>query len=366
MKIKCITKTLQQSLNNAEYFTGKNLDLPVLSCIVLETKNNFLEISSTNINTAYKNDIPVNVAEDGKVAVFGDVLSKAISNIKDDEIELTVENNILKITSEKNNIELNTVDFNDFPTILDIDSIEEEAKILEIKSQDFLNGLNSTIYSTSKSNIKPELASIFFNTRDDKIIFAATDGFRLAEKIIKKEKSDLEFSMLIPNESAVVISKILTSMENQKVDIYFYGKQFFIKSDSYTVFSRLTEGNFVDYQKLIPTEIETSLIILKQDFLETSKLVNLFSDDFNQIKITVSDKIVSFETKNTFGKNLNIIDAVVSGSDLEMSFNHKNILDSFNSINTDSVEFIFNTGKPLLIKAVGDNSFKYIVMPLSK
>lgn len=366
MKIKAITKTLQQSLNNAEYFVGKNLDLPVLSCIILETKNNFLEISATNINTAYKDDIAVNVLEDGKVAVLGDVISKAISNIKDAEVELELKNNTLKITSEKNNIELNTVDYSDFPTILDMDAIEEKPKIIEIKSNDFLAGLNSTLYSTSKSNIKPELASIFFSVIGDEITFVATDGFRLSEKKIKKENSDLEFSMLIPNDSSVVLSKIFTTMENQKIDLYFYGKQFFIKTADFIIFSRLTDGNFVDYKKLIPDEIGTSLIILKQDFLEASKLVNLFSDDFNQIKITVEDKIVTFETKNTFGKNLNVIDAVVSGDNLEMSFNHKNILDSFASINTDSVEFIFNPGKPLLIKGVGDKTFKYIVMPLSK
>jgi len=366
MKIKCITKTLQQNLNNAEHFTGKNLDLPVLSCIILETKNNFLQISSTNINTAYKSEISVSVQSDGKVAVLGDVLSKAISNIKDDEIELFLDGNILKVTSEKNNIELNTVDYSDFPTILDMESIESEPKILELKTRDFLSGLNSTMYSTSKSNIKPELASIFFSVKTEKVVMAATDGFRLSEKSIKKENSDVDFSMLIPNESSIIISKILSTMENEKIDLFFYGKQFFLKTKDFTIFSRLTEGSFVEYQKLIPEEIETSLIILKQDFLEVSKLVNLFSDDFNQIKISVSDKIVSFETKNTFGKNLNIVDAVVSGVDLEMSFNHKNILDSFVSINSDSVEFIFNQGKPLLIKGVGDNSFKYIVMPLSK
>lgn len=366
MKIKCITKTLQKSLNNAEYFVGKNLDLPVLSCIILETKNNFLEISSTNINTAYKDNIAVNVQENGKVAVLGEVMSKAIANIKDDEVELELKDNILKITSNKNNIELNTVDYTDFPTILDMDSIEEKSEIVEIKSNDFLSGLNATLYATSKSNIKPELASTFFSVNRDEITFTSTDGFRLSEKKIKKENSDLEFSMLIPNDSAIVLSKIFSAIENQKIELHFYGKQFFIKTNDFIIFSRLTDGNFVDYKKLIPEDIETSLIILKQDFLEASKLVNLFSDDFNQIKITVDDKIVSFETKNTYGKNINVIDAVVSGVDLVMSFNHKNILDSFGSINTDSVEFVFNSGKPLLIKGVGDKSFRYIVMPLSK
>ncbi len=366
MKLKALTKRLQESLNNAEYFIGKNLDLPVLSCIILETKNNFLQISATNINTAFKDEIPVNVQEEGRVAILGDVLAKSISSIKDEEVELILEDNILKIKSERHNLELNTIDSSDFPSILDIDSIEEEPKIVSLKAKDFLNGLNSTIYASSKSNIKPELASIFFSVKGEEVIFAATDGFRLAEKKIKKENSDLEFSMLIPNESAGVLTKILSVWSEKDVDLYFYGKQFFVKTESSIIFSRLTEGNFVDYQKLIPTESETSVIILKQDFLEVSKLVNIFADDFYQIRILIKNGGLSLETKNKFGKNISLIDAAISGDDIDVSFNYKNILEAFNSITTDSFEFVFNTGRPLLIKAVGDTSFKYIVMPLSK
>jgi DNA polymerase-3 subunit beta len=172
--------------------------------------------------------------------------------------------------------------------------------------------------------------------------------------------------MLIPNESVNVITKLLSPLDNQEIEIHLYGKQFFIKALDFTIFSRLTDGNYVDYRKLIPESIETSIIVLKQDFLEASKIVNLFTDDFNQIRILVNNFNVQFETKNKFGKNINSIDAVVSGKDIDMSFNHKNILDSFHAILTDSVEFVFNTGKPLLIKGVGDNSFRYIVMPLSK
>jgi DNA polymerase-3 subunit beta len=162
MEIKCITKTLQKSLHNAEYFVGKNLDLPVLSCILLEAEDNFLKISSTNINTAFKSEIPVNVKKPGKVAVIGEVFSRTIANISDDEVDLILDGNVLTIKSEKNKIELNTVDYNDFPTILDIESMDEPGTIIKMDSKDFANGINSTLYASSKSAIKPELASVYF------------------------------------------------------------------------------------------------------------------------------------------------------------------------------------------------------------
>ena len=97
-----------------------------------------------------------------------------------------------------------------------------------------------------------------------------------------------------------------------------------------------------------------------------AKILNIFVDDFNQIKFLIFDGKVGVEAKNKYGKNFSYLESAVDGGNIEMSFNYKNIIESFNSINTDSIEFLFNDGRPLLIKGVGDSSFKYIVMPLSK
>ena len=108
------------------------------------------------------------------------------------------------------------------------------------------------------------------------------------------------------------------------------------------------------------------MIILKQDFIDSLKLVNIFSDDFNQIKILVNKKAFSLETKNTLGKNEIKVAAAVVGEDLEANFNYKYIQDAFAAITTDSFECIFNPLKPLLIRPIGDKTFTYIVMPLSR
>jgi len=367
MKVKCLTKTLKKSLSQAELFAGKDLDLPVLSCVVLETKNNFLEISATNINTSFQANISVNVQEEGKVAVLADLFSRTISNIESDEVDLVLEGNSLKVISKQNELEINTMDFSDFPSILTPEQLESEEKIeIEIPTKDFVEGVNSVIYATSKSSIKPELASVFFNLQENILDFTATDGFRLAEKefVFKDKYSD--FKILLPNDSASILVKALSIEENSNTKLLYIDKNFFVESENMTISLRLTEGDYIDYKKVIPDGGETSIIFLKKDFLNLSKIVNIFTDDFNQVKFIVKDGVVKIETKNKYGKNLSKLEAVIDGEDIEMSFNLKNILDAFNSIHTDSVEFLFNNGRPLLIKGVGDKSFKYIVMPLSK
>lgn len=369
MKIRCVKSNLEKIIQQAENFIGKNLDLEVLSCIILEAKDGYLKIDSTNIDTSYSAEIPVISEQEGKVAVIGEVFYKVISAIKDDEISIELIKNNLKISSKSSVVELNILPHEDFPNILRIENQDEEDNIKKIKinTNDFIDGLNATVYATSKSNIKPELSSIFISGSEGNIYFAATDGFRLAQKSDNYiSDNGEEFSLLLPNESVGAIIKTLTIEDQKDIEIFIYKNQIFIKTLKIIIFSRLIEGNYVDYKKLIPEDTATSVIVLKQDFLDSLKLINIFSDDFNQIKISVKNKEFVLDTNNTFGKNEIKVAAAIVGQDLEMNFNYKYIQDCFSSIKSDSLEFIFNQAKPMLIKPVGDSTFKYIVMPLSR
>lgn len=369
MNFKCVKNNLENILKEAENFIGKDLDLPVLAGILLEVENGFLTISSTNIDSTFNSEIPVVMEEKGKVVVLGDIFCKTISGIKDDEIEINIKDNLLIVKSKNNEVEINILDYNDFPTILKLEDQEEKDLNIKINisKNDFLNGMNSVVYSASKSNIKPELSSVFINGNADDIIFVATDGFRLAEKRFKYQNdSNDEFSALVPSGFVLQVIKVLTISQTDILDVYFYQNQIFIKGKEFIISSRLVNGDYVDYKKLIPEDTNTSVILLKQDFIDASKLINIFSDDFNQINLNITKKSFEIETKNKMGKNNVKIPAVIMGDEVKQDFNHKFIQDAFVSLNTDSIEFIFNPTKPLLIKPVGDKSFRYIIMPLSR
>ena len=188
----------------------------------------------------------------------------------------------------------------------------------------------------------------------------------MAEKVIKQEEENEKAKILLPIESVEQFIKILSLEEKENLKIFISNNQIFLQNDNFVIFSRLVDGDFVDYKKLIPEEKQTSIIFLKQDFINTSKIINIFTNDFNQIKVSVKKKEVVLSTKNKKGNNKIKIISTIEGNEVEMNFNYKFILDSFSAINTDSVEFIFNENKPLIIKPVGDSSFQYIIMPLSK
>ncbi len=373
MKIRCIKKNLEKALQGAENFLGKKMDLEILEAFLLTAENNFLKIESTNIDTSFKAEIPVILEKEGKVAVTGEIFYKIIAAIKDNELFLESDEKKLKIISENSDMEIKTLNYEDFPAIISLEEQNKEEllkKVNFISIKDFINGLESTYYATSKSNIKPELSSIYIYNNKNIIYFVGTDGFRLAEKNFSYSDVDLnekDFEILLPGDSVNPIIKTLSLLEeNEELEIYFYKNQIFFKTQEYLIFSRLIEGQYVDYKKIMPEENNLSVIFLKNDFLDSLKLINIFSDEFNQVKFFINKEGFFVETKNEIGINKNKIDSVIKGNEYESKFNYRFIQDSFSSIKTDSVEFVFNENKPLLIKPVGDKSFRYIVMSLSK
>jgi DNA polymerase-3 subunit beta len=130
------------------------------------------------------------------------------------------------------------------------------------------------------------------------------------------------------------------------------------------------DGIFPDYGQIIPKEFKTECVVLRQDLLNALKLSNIFSDKFNQVNLIIKPKDKIFELSsqnNEVGENKTYLDAVVSGEDIEVSFNYKYFIDCFQSINTDSVSIKFNQSiKPIVVSGVSDNSFIYLIMPMNK
>ncbi len=366
MKIECVKEKLYGVTSKAERVTGKGLTLPVLSCLLLEVKNNSLHIKATNLDIGIEMNFPVKVTEEGTVCVSGLVLNSFLSNLYTDKniILETVKEN-LKITTSKTSIVLKATPHEDFPTIPQV--TEGTSFVVEI--EEFLKGLTAVWYSSSTSTMKPELSSIYIYQEDDSIVFVATDSFRLAEKRIKTKKTKDFGTILLPFKN---VSEILKVFEDVKgpVSIEVNKNQISFASEGIYLTSRVVDGVFPDYKQIIPKKNTTQVILLKQDFVNALKISNVFSDAFRQInmKVDVSNKIFQIKTKNMdVGESTTELDAAVSGESIEINFNYKYIMDCFQSVASDSVSLEFSAlNRPMIIRGISDKSFTYLVMPMNK
>ncbi len=362
MKIECLREKLVGALLKADRVTGKNPTLAVLSSVVIFAKENNLVIKATNLEVGVEITIPAKIYTPGICALKAYTLFSFLLNIPDEKsTTLELEEGILKVSCGKHKATIKTVSSEEFPNIP-----ASSKEIIEIPVDDFLQVLLSVWYSSSISSIKPELSSVYVYSDKEYLISVATDSFRLAEKKIKLKKSPGDLDLLIPYRNIPDIIKIFEGLSGI-LSLSFDKNQLSLSLDNIYITSRLVDGIFVDYKKIIPKEHITEVTILKDDLVQAIRMMKVFSDKFNQISINIngSKGTCEFTSRNSdIGEGVYAVNSKVKGESIQLNFNHKYISDCLSSIPGESVVLQFNgTGKALVVQGYTDKTFTYLVMP---
>ena len=365
MKLECSVEKIKSAIYQTERITGKNLTLPILNSILLIASGKSLKLRATNLSLGVEVEIPAKIEKEGIIAVAGSVLNAVFSNIPTgDNMYLEEKNGNLFIKTRKSSIVLKGQPHEDFPTIPLVSGSN-----FEIEPKKFIEGIKSVYYSSSVSDIKPEISSVFIYTKDDNLVFVSTDSFRLAEKKIKVKKTEEITGIIVPWKNIVEILRVFG--ENSGIiKVCFNKNQISLSADNVYLTSRVIDGIFPDYKQIIPKDSSTEIIVLKQDLLNALKLSNVFSDKFNQVNLIADPKQKTFElssVNNDIGENKTRLDAVLKGEKVELGFNYKYFLDCFQSITTDSVSIRMSGGnRPMVVAPVSDTSFTYLIMPMNR
>lgn len=365
MKTECSVEKIKSAISQVERITGKNLTLPVLNSILLIASGKSLKLRATNLSLGIEIEIPAKIEKEGTIAISGSVLNAVFSNVSPNEtILLEQDEGNLLVKTKKSKIKIKGSPHEDFPTIPVVNGSS-----FEIDSKKLIEGIKSVYYSSSVSDIKPEISSVFVYKDGDNLFFVSTDSFRLAEKKIKVKGVEDDMRIIIPYKNISEILKIF-SESNNNIKICFNKNQISFSSENIYLTSRIIDGIFPDYRQIIPKESTTDVVVLKQDLLNALKISNVFSDKFNQVNLQISPKSKLFElysSNNDIGENKTNVDAVLNGEDIELSFNYKYFLDCFQSISTDSISIkLSGNSKPMVVSPVSDNSFTYLIMPMNR
>lgn len=366
MNFTCNRENIQKCIMSADRVTGKNLSLPILNSVLLLTNKNTLIIRATNLEVGVEFQIPAEVKTEGSIAIPGSLFSNILTTIQDEEnINISVLNNVCKITTKTKNITIKGFLPEDFPTI----PLIKDGESFTISSQIFIQGVKSVLMSAAISDVKPEISSVYIYQKEKYLIFVATDSFRLAEKKIHYTGETLSHGVIIPIKNIIEIIKTFESV-NENILFKITKNQISCVSKSVYITSRVIQGIYPDYEQIIPKTNTTEVIILKQDLINTLKLSTLFSDKFNKIQFIVNpeQKKCLINTKNSdIGETEANLTVTMSGEPLEIALNGKHLFDCLNVIDQDSIIIQCNGfNKPAVIKGVGDQSFTYLTMPLVK
>lgn len=375
MKIETINELLIDVVGKASKITTRNPNQPILENVLFEILDeSTLKITSYNLDIFYTQEIFIKSISEGKVkkVCINPNLLLSYLNLfdKNENVVMEIAENSIKIKIKNQESNIQAVSSNTYPDIknFNIDKVDNN---LTINSDILIDGIQSVSFAAAISSIKPELSCVLMSYEDDVFNFVATDGFRLVEKkkIINKDdiKNIDDFKqILISAKTLNDLLKIIYS--NVSISIFLDKGLFCVKTSDSLLCVRTVSGLYPNYKAIIPNAFVTDIEMNTEDILNALKVSNIFSDDFNYVKIDIKDNEIDFYSKNNkIGESFSKKDIVKKGESLTQNYNHKYLSDFLNKVKSDKITIeISGKTTPTIIKPKNDNSYTYMVMPMNK
>lgn len=367
MKVQILQEDLVKSLSNASRFTTNKTQLPILANVLLSTSKNKLNISATDLEISISTSIGAKVDKEGDITVPSRVLTEIVSNLKPGSIDLISEKEQVTLKSSGFSSKISGMNSSDFPEIpKNISNIYREVKGSELK-----NALSKVLYSVSTDETRPVLTGVLM-LFGEKTILVATDGFRLSQKELtlttKKSKDEEEDKVIIPKN---VLSELihLTDSEDVKFSYSKKDNQVVFALENTILSSRVIEGDFPDFKKIIPKSATKKVNVDKDEFLRAVKLASVFArESANVVKINLNKDLLNIvaESSNS-GSQETKVDAKVEGVEdkFTIAFNYRFLEDFINSVESDDLTIeMSEANSPVLFLDTKDTSFLHIIMPV--
>lgn len=361
MKILTNQKNLRKALSVVERIVSKNASLPILNNILLKTENGRLKVSATNLEIGINYFIGSKIDEVGQIAVPARVFSDFIGNITDEKVSFATKNNILSINSEKYKTQILSFDAKDFPIIPKI----KDKYFCKISAKTLKESISTVFDSVALSESRPELAGVFVNFNKNNTVFAATDSFRLTEKIVNL-KNEEEQSIILPRNTATELVRILNDLDGE-ICLYKSDNQISFVNEDMEIISRVIDGNYPDYKKIIPEKFISRVLVDKEELEKNVRLTGIFSSNISDIKIKCSENKLYLLSKNSDKGEIEAeTEGILKNEPFEISLNFHYLLDGLKVINTDKVIIEFTGQNSPLVLRQGDGSktIVYLIMPL--
>ncbi|MFA5349147.1 MAG: DNA polymerase III subunit beta [Candidatus Paceibacterota bacterium] len=374
MKFTILKENLSKGLNYVEKITGKNLVLPILNNVLLSAEKNILKLITTDLEVAIIHRCMAKIETEGEITIPVRVLNTFINLLDDQKIDFELKTKTLFVSGKNNKTQIKGLDSKDFPIIPKI----EENEWIEINSAALCEGVSQVIDFSSITQARPELTGVYFLISGNQIKIVATDSFRLAEKTVNfvqaSDKKPFEKSFIIPRNAAREIVNLFGGIGGN-IKIYFSANQVMfesrfseIDSPQSQLISRLIEGEFPNYQEIIPKEFKTQANVSQEQLQKSIKAAGIFGGRGNELILAVDSKKGQIDISaqdSEIGETSVSVAAKTTGDKTSVCFNHKFLLDGVMKTRGKDIFIGLNgEGGPGVIKSGSADDFLYILMPI--
>lgn len=373
MKVTCTRKELYFGVQTVSRAIPGRSSWPILNNILVRTEEGALRLTAFDMELGIECVIPATIIDEGELTVPAKYLIELLSIFSESsDIAITSDDQYsIQIKCDKSDymlLGLPPEEFRHLPEISDANSFE-------IAQSDLKDIIHQTIYAVSTDESRAILTGIHMKLSGKTLKFAATDTHRLAIKTAAASEASGEAECIIPKRALDEVSRLLETNRSPVdednpespvlVSIADSQIKFFI--NGIVIVSRLIEGQFPNYERIIPTEYERKLTIPAESFLLSVKRASILArENNNRVTIkTEGDQLIVTAESGEVGKAYEELEIVKEGDDIEIVFNVKYLLDFLNAVGSDGI--FFEMKGPLetaVIKPVGKDDYLYVIMPM--
>lgn len=363
MKFSILQQDFLPVLQSISRSVGVRATLPILSNILLSCEGSKLKVSATNLEIGVIRLVSAEIVDPGEITVPAKTLIETVSGLNQVKIDIESEGDNLKLSANKFQAVINGAPSSEFPVIP-----LSDAKGTLFKKEVMLS-CSSILFAAAADEGRPILTGILTESVSGNLNFVATDGFRLANRQVRLNGGAKAFKALIPRRTFEELLRILQEEEADGVEVSTVAgqNQVVFRVGLTTISSRLIEGQFPAWEKIIPEKAILRSVVDRTELLQAVKLASVFArNEANTLTLKISpDKIILDSSAKELGTQTNEVEAKSEGEDLTIAFNAKFLQDTLMACPATSVMMEFSG--PLsaaLIKPVGEEDLRFIVMPV--
>ena len=370
MKLSLLQENFNSALSNVSRFVSLKSQLPILGNILLSTDQGRLKLSASNLEIAVNQWIGAKISQEGSITIPSKEVTEFVSYLPPGRLDLSLnENSLFLVDSPKASSTFASIPATDFPAVPSINPQQAIDFDLALLSKT----VSQVAFAAATDDTRPVLTAIFWRFSATEFTMAATDGFRLSlitgqfPKPITLPEGQDSLSFLVPARSFIEITKLAKSQPSLKIGLTSDQHQLVFALPDIELVSRLLEGDFPDYQRIIPQSSTTTVIVNRDEFSQSVKIASVFArESANVVRFKVSKNDLEL-TANApqIGSNKTTVEAQITGNPLEIAFNYKFLSDFLGSTSGKEVVIKLNESlTPGIFADPSDPAFTHIIMPV--
>ncbi len=366
MQFEVAKSVLLKALSSVNGAVEKKNTIPVLQNVKLDAQNGKVILSATDMDILVTSSFSTTMESNGTTTVPAQMFYDIIRKISDaSNIKVNQDNpNILQIVSGKSKYNLPCIDASEFPALAEGDLDDE----VEIEGDKLAKMIDKTRFAISSDETRYYLNGLFLQSFKTDLGYelrsVATDGHRLAMAHLKSDNLKSEFGVILPKKSVNEVRRIIDG--NEKIKIAVSRAKIKVIADQTTIVSKLIDGEFPDYQKVLPKNNDQIATINKKILFDcVDRVSTVAADKHRSVKLTAENNKITLQINSNDGSYAHEeLDAVYAGNKVEIGFNSRYLLDVIGQVDKEELLMKFKDGNsPALVEAVDFNA-KFVIMPV--